>query len=78
MAIVVALHEKEYLVDVGFGEFTLHPLEMIAKPSIHDPIATFRMQPNGEEYGLFTNFERSGFRSISSRPKSGVSPILKR
>ncbi len=48
MAIVVALHEKEYLVDVGFGEFALHPLEIDAKPSIRDPIATFRMEPKGE------------------------------
>ncbi len=64
MAIVV-LFMKKYLVDVGFGEFTLHPLEMTPNhrsTTLSPPSVCNRKV---REYGLFTNFERSGFRSIS-------------
>lgn len=41
LAILVKLHGNEYLSDVGFGEFTLHPLKMETGTIQSDPMGDF-------------------------------------
>jgi N-hydroxyarylamine O-acetyltransferase len=42
MAIIVRVEGELYLVDVGFGEFSLEPLKISKGESIFDPRGTFR------------------------------------
>jgi N-hydroxyarylamine O-acetyltransferase len=44
LAIIVTIDQKEYLVDVGFGEFALHPLEMETNILQEDPRGNFIIQ----------------------------------
>jgi N-hydroxyarylamine O-acetyltransferase len=48
MAIVAAIHNDNYLVDVGFGEFAFHPLKIDLDTEFHDPRGIFR-------FGSFEN-----------------------
>lgn len=49
MAIVVRIQDELYLVDVGFGEFSLEPLKIVLGESIYDPRGTFRFDAFGED-----------------------------
>ncbi|MCB2406857.1 arylamine N-acetyltransferase family protein [Hymenobacter lucidus] len=44
LALIVALGKEEYLVDVGFGEFTLHPLRLLPGLEQPDPRGRFRIE----------------------------------
>lgn len=44
MSILVDLDDQFYLVDVGFGDFSLEPLKVILNESLFDPRGTFRMR----------------------------------
>ena len=43
MAIIAMFGENEYLVDVGFGEFAMHPLLIRTDTEIEDPRGIFRI-----------------------------------
>jgi N-hydroxyarylamine O-acetyltransferase len=44
MTILVELEDQFYLVDVGFGEFSLEPLKIVLNESLFDPRGTFRIR----------------------------------
>lgn len=53
MAIVVALAEQEYLVDVGFGEFALQPLTITPDRVQHDKRGDFLLQQHDDNYIVY-------------------------
>lgn len=50
LAILVQLEDQQYLVDAGFGKFTLLPLPIIFKENIIDPLGTFKMEEYKNEF----------------------------
>jgi N-hydroxyarylamine O-acetyltransferase len=50
MAIIANVQNKEYLVDVGFGDFTLHPLKFILNRNQRDPRGVFRIEKFDDTY----------------------------
>ena len=45
MAILALVEEREYLVDVGFGEFAFHPLPVEMQRELEDPRGVFLIEP---------------------------------
>jgi N-hydroxyarylamine O-acetyltransferase len=64
MAIIVSLEDKEFLVDVGFGEFALFPLEIKKDEIQNDPRGSFRIV-NYQENRLLV--ERLNGNKITAR-----------
>ncbi len=50
MALIVKINDKEYLVDVGFGEFSLYPLTLELNVIQNDQSGDFRIEQYNEEY----------------------------
>lgn len=50
MALIVTINNEDYLVDVGFGEFSLHPLKITMDEETNDPRGIFKMEPFNEHY----------------------------
>jgi N-hydroxyarylamine O-acetyltransferase len=50
LAIIVEIDEREYLVDVGFGKFSLEPLEMKLDVILHDELGEFQFDKFDENY----------------------------
>jgi len=50
MAIIVVLGDSDYLVDVGFGEFAFHPLQLNLNADLYDPRGIFRIEPFDESH----------------------------
>lgn len=50
MAILARIGEKEYLVDVGFGDFTAEPLEFVLDFEQKDPNGEFLIRKYDEQY----------------------------
>ena len=50
MAIIVNLENQDYLVDVGFGKFTLEPLELITNQKIIDSLGQFQFDTYEKDY----------------------------
>ncbi|MDN5201699.1 arylamine N-acetyltransferase [Fulvivirgaceae bacterium BMA10] len=50
LAIIIKLNQVEYLVDVGFGEFTFHPLELKIGSIQSDPRGNFIIEQFENEY----------------------------
>ncbi|MGS0526364.1 arylamine N-acetyltransferase family protein [Zobellia nedashkovskayae] len=50
MAIIVNLENQDYLVDVGFGKFTLEPLELIPNQKITDTLGQFQFDTYEKDY----------------------------
>ncbi|MFT3910350.1 MAG: arylamine N-acetyltransferase [Ferruginibacter sp.] len=44
MALIVTIKENNYLVDVGFGAFTFHPVPITFDIEINDPMGIFRIE----------------------------------
>lgn len=44
MTILVELYDQFFLVDVGFGEFSLEPLKLVLNESLYDKRGTFRIR----------------------------------
>jgi N-hydroxyarylamine O-acetyltransferase len=44
MTILVLFEKEAYLADVGFGEFTLHPLPLMLNADLADPYGVFRIE----------------------------------
>src|SRR4030095_3346127 len=49
-AILVTIGEKEYLTDVGFGDFTAEPLRFVLNENQQDTAGVFVIRRFGEEY----------------------------
>lgn len=49
LAILVELKDEFYLVDVGFGEFSLEPLKIVLNEHLFDPRGTFQFKQYNEE-----------------------------
>lgn len=50
MALIVKINNDDYLVDVGFGEFALHPIKIRLKKDTIDPEGIFRIGTFNKEY----------------------------
>lgn len=50
LAIIATIDGKDYLTDVGFGEFALHPLPVEGGTEINDPRGVFIIEPYDETY----------------------------
>jgi N-hydroxyarylamine O-acetyltransferase len=53
LAIIVTIAELDYLVDVGFGEFTFHPLKILPNKMQEDPRAEFIIEEKEASYIVF-------------------------
>lgn len=51
LAIIAEIGEREYLVDVGFGKFSLEPIEMKLGVVLHDKLGDFQFDKYGDDYG---------------------------
>ncbi|KXX67843.1 arylamine N-acetyltransferase [Flammeovirga sp. SJP92] len=58
LAIIVNLPQGEYLVDVGFGDFTLHPLKLTLEEKVNDPFGDFIFEETHQ--GSFTLYKIEG------------------
>lgn len=58
LAIIVEVNKVEYLVDVGFGEFSLHPLKLAPGHINEDPRGNFTIE--ADENGYFEVFKLDG------------------
>jgi N-hydroxyarylamine O-acetyltransferase len=50
LAIVAEIEGRKYLVDVGFGKFSLEPLEMKLGVVLHDELGDFQFDKYDEDY----------------------------
>ena len=50
LAILTSIDGKEYLVDVGFGDFTAEPLEFVLETEQNDKTGTFTIKKFDESY----------------------------
>lgn len=50
MAIIAKVNDQDYLVDVGFGEFALHPIKILLNTNSNDPRGVFRVEPYDKHY----------------------------
>jgi N-hydroxyarylamine O-acetyltransferase len=62
------LVDGEWLCDVGFGAFTLHPLSWTSREDQQDPFGVFRLADHGDDVDVFNGDERC-YR-IERRPRS--------
>jgi N-hydroxyarylamine O-acetyltransferase len=60
MAIIATIQNEEYLVDVGFGEFALHPIKIEPGKDVIDPKGVFRIVPFDEQYLLVAKRNAQG------------------
>jgi N-hydroxyarylamine O-acetyltransferase len=63
MAIITRIDDKEYLVDVGFGDFTAEPLEFILETEQTDESGVFLIRKFDENYFEVVKKETDGWRS---------------
>ena len=50
MALIVNISNEQYLADVGFGDFSFHPLQVIFQQDLQDTAGVFRMEPYERDY----------------------------
>lgn len=50
MAIIATFKKQEFLLDVGFGEFSLHPLPIKLNTTLQDPLGKFTFDKFNENY----------------------------
>jgi len=50
MALIVKIENDNYLVDVGFGEFSLYPIKIELNKETNDPAGIFRIETFDEYY----------------------------
>jgi len=50
LALIVTINDDHYLTDVGFGEFSLYPVNMMLNKNNNDPTAIFRIETFNENY----------------------------
>ena len=65
LALVV---DGAWLVDVGFGAFSLHPLSWTSREDQQDPFGVFRLADHGEDVDVFMN--GSLVYRLERRPRS--------
>jgi N-hydroxyarylamine O-acetyltransferase len=75
LAIIVKIEDKEYIADVGFGEFTAEPLDFILDIEQQDAAGVFRIIKfpfEGSEYFEIAKKAESGWNSeniFDTRPR---------
>jgi N-hydroxyarylamine O-acetyltransferase len=61
LAIVVRIETVDYLVDVGFGRFSLSPLKIQLQTSIEDALGVFQFDSYKEKYLRINSLEKGQF-----------------
>lgn len=59
MAIVVTLNGQDYLVDVGFGEFALHPLAVTPDTVQHDKRGDFLLRQEEKDFIVYKQNDKN-------------------
>jgi N-hydroxyarylamine O-acetyltransferase len=60
MALIVCIDKVNYLVDVGFGEFAIHPLPIEKNKEIIDPRGVFIIEDYDEHYLVVKKKDKKG------------------
>ena len=60
MAIIVNIKNEDYLVDVGFGDFSYSPLKIILDKEITDPRSIFKIEIFDDEYKIVKQKSEDG------------------
>ena len=60
MAIVASIKDNNYLVDVGFGEFALSPVNIELNTETTDPRGLFRIEPYDDNHKIVTKKNAEG------------------
>ena len=60
MVVIVTIDQSDYLVDVGFGEFSLAPVKIELQAEHTDPRGTFRIEPYDDTYKVVKRKNASG------------------
>jgi len=64
MALITTIQTKEYLVDVGFGEFSLYPLALELNIIQNDPRGDFIIEQYDDEYLMVKKMNKSNTFSV--------------
>jgi N-hydroxyarylamine O-acetyltransferase len=64
MAIIVKLDNKEYLTDVGFGDFIVSPLKLILNETQNDEAGNFVIEETQNDYFLVSKLESQSKKPI--------------
>lgn len=75
LAIIVEINQKEYLVDVGFGEFTFYPLKLEIDNIQSDPRGNFVIEKYDNDYLKVSKIkeETKSFEYIFTMKKRALS-----
>ncbi|GAB2821993.1 arylamine N-acetyltransferase family protein [Ferruginibacter profundus] len=60
LALIVKINKDNYLVDVGFGEFSLQPILIVLNKETNDPRGIFKIEANYKNYILVTKKNPEG------------------
>ena len=60
MALIVTMKENDYLVDVGFGEFTFNPLPIALNTETNDPTGIFKIEVYNSAYVVIKKQDNKG------------------
>jgi N-hydroxyarylamine O-acetyltransferase len=60
MTLIVKLKNDNYLVDVGFGEFSLYPIKIELNTETNDPRGIFRIEAFNENYKVVKKINSDG------------------
>lgn len=73
MALIVKINNDDYLVDVGFGEFALHPVKIELKKDTVDPAGIFRINDFNKKYKVIKKRRvKDLYLNISSQKRREV------
>lgn len=60
MALIVKIENDNYLVDVGFGEFSFYPIKIDMNKDVTDPRGIFRIETFNENYKVVKKINSDG------------------
>lgn len=61
LALLVQLEDQAYLVDAGFGRFSMHPLPIVYDRSVSDPLGTYKFERQADERIVLSSLQDSGW-----------------
>lgn len=60
MALLAKINDENYLVDVGFGEFSLHPIAIALSKTSNDPRGIFKIEQFDDTYYVVKKMNSEG------------------
>ncbi len=59
LALMVKCEDQAYLVDAGFGKFSMYPLPIIYDQELIDPLGTYKFEHHSAELIILSSFKES-------------------